>query len=87
MCVRAYTHMCGCAEMETAIYSWQLSAGGCLCPGRHLTRSSEVFGFHKWGNAIGIKWVEASDVAGSPVIPTIKSHLASNTSSAVVEKP
>lgn len=79
--------MCGCVEMETAINSWPFSAAGCSCPGRHLTRSSEVFGFHKWGSAIGIEWVEASDVAGSPVMPTIKSYQALNTSSTAVEKP
>ena len=55
--------------------------------GRHLTRSSEISGFHKCGHATGIEWVEASDAAESPLIPVLKSYPASNTSSAVVEKP
>ena len=86
VCVCAYTHMCGCVEMETTINSWQFSAGGFLCAGRHLTRSSEIAGFHNCGHATGIEWVEASDAAASPVIPVLKSYPASNTSSALVEK-
>lgn len=78
--------MCGYLETET-INSWQFSAGGFLCSGRHLTRSSETSGFHKCGNATGIEWVEAGHAAGSPVVPTLKSYPASNTSSAVAQKP